>query len=891
VPTSPQNGRRHTGSSAAGGRLPNRNRSRWQTPVHTMTQPLPHGMVTFLFTDVEESTQLAEKTGRDFSRLMKEHLDSLRRAIEERGGVEVKTTGDGVFAVFTASSPALDAAIEIQQLAASGGGSADDDWRVRIGLHSGEADLVGGDYVGLEVHRAARVMAAAHGGQILASEPVRSSASSGHEFEDLGSHRLRGLKSPERLYQVTVPGQANEFPPLRTASLVRNNLPVRLVPLIGRESDIDALGELVEARRLVTILGPGGVGKTSVAIELGSRVAAGCPGGVVLVDLSALSDPELVVPSIASEMGAETETAEAIADEVGESDCLLILDNLEQLVAAAPDIGRILGASRQVSVLATSQVPLRIPGEHRYVLQPLGVGQGGEDAGVELFIERASDTDPGFEVDRDAIVQYLDGLPLAIELVAARAGLFTPSEMLERLRTGDMSYPSVPDSLQRHHSLEDTVEWSFGLLDTPTQQVLVRLGWFAGSLTIPAAEHVIGPDIDSPIAETTELVDRSLLVRSAGHPGRFRMLDSIRRFARRRLGQGNQEDPVRERYVEYFVDLCRGAHEGLQGDRGEWWRERLDLELVNLRDVLAILHGLQRGGEGLELLGNTWRFYQSRGHLAELDLWLDRLLALPEVAGDSAGRIKGLMARAAVAYWQKRPDEAVTGYSEAVARAREASDLPLLAEALYGLGTSFLVADRPEEARHALDECQAIYTELGDSNGLADVLAGEAFIALRTGGLAGLGTKFKEAAELYESVGRRTQATQAMYAEAGVALVEARLDDAADLVEEGLRRGIGMSDVFLQVWGIEYAARIALEKGDLERSALLAGASEAASEQIGGSWSPETIGMEDTGDRLRRLLGEDQAGELLQQGRSIDLGQAVSLALRGQEAGGTEAQG
>jgi non-specific serine/threonine protein kinase len=552
---------------------------------------------------------------------------------------------------------------------------------------------------------------------------------------------------------------------------------------------------------------------------------------------------------------------------------------MEQVVSSAPQVALVLKGTSQSRVLATSQVPLRIQGEQRYVLGPLE----GEDVGVRLFAERARAVAPEYDGDPRAVaelVDYFDGLPLAIELVAARANLFGPEEMLERIRADRMSYRPSNEAPRRHRSLDDALEWSHSLLDEDTRQLLERLGVFAGSMTVEAAEQVGQmPDGGNPLNEIAELLDRSLLLRSAERADRIRMLDSVRRFARARLEQSGARDEVEARFVGLFQELCRDAHDGLQGDRGEWWRDLFDDDLENIREVLAILERDGRPGDGLEMLGNIWRFYQSRGRLGELELWLDRFFSLPGSREDAVGPVKGLMARAALRYWRREVEDAVEGYREAVDRARRVDDRRLLAEALYGLATSLVVARHEEGAVDPLEECRAIYSDLDDRNGLADVIAAEAFAALNARGLAGLGPKFREAMELYEAAGRRTQAAQALYAQAAVALVEGRHDDCRELALTGIRRGLEMNDIFLQIWGLEYVSRIALEEGDVERSGLLAGAAVAQSERIGGGWSPETIGLEDTAERLARELGADSASRLLEPGRRLTLQEAVALAL------------
>lgn len=844
-----------------------------------MSQRLPSGTVSFLFTDVEDSTGLAQRLGAGFAALMADHFVLLREATREHRGVEVKSTGDGVFAVFSSASDAVWAAIAMQRAVAGKIWPPGGDVKVRVGVHTGEAVIAGDDYIGLDVHRAARVMAAAHGGQTVVTETTRLLAEGVIEFRDLGRHLLRGLETDESIYQVLIPGLPSEFPPLATASTIPNNLPTRLTPIIGRDREAGALSELLAEHRLVTILGPGGVGKTSLALTVASSLVDSFGGGVTFVDLSSVTDPDFVMNSIAAELKAEPTTLEGVAKHLGDGECLLVLDNFEQVQAAAPQVGRLLDSASRTTVLVTSQVPLRVSGEYRFLLDPLDP-EGAE--GVRLFFDRARAVAPSFtsgDNDVRELVRYLAGLPLAIELVAARANILEPAQMLERLQSDRMSYGAQADTPERHRTLDDAIGWSYDLLDDSTQRAFRRLGVFAGAMGLDAAEEVIGDPAVDALTEIAELVDRSLLRRVVESSGRFTMLDGIRRHARRLLEESSEHEEIVARYIDFYLATCRDAFAGLQSDRGEWWRAQLDDDMENLRDVLTILHQEGRRGEGLELLGNTWRFHQSRGYMAELEIWLDRFFQLPESGEDEVGTIKGIMARSALVYWQKNLNEALVGYEEAVERARLLDDQSLLAEALYGLAASLLVAGRADEAPGPLAEAKALYTLLGDEGGIADVVAGEAFSYIYKGAWADVGDRFKEAGELYEKVGRRVQATQSLYAQAGSALVSGRLDEAREFAVSGIRRGLELSDVFLQLWGIEYVSRIELDMGNTEVAGLLAGAASAAAETIGGGWSPATIGIEDSAPKMIREFGEVEATRLMEPGRTLSLDEAVELAI------------
>ncbi len=854
----------------------------WQTPPR-MVAPLPTGTVTFLFTDIEGSTRLAQKFGADYAQLVADHFSIIRAEIEREDGVKVNTTGDGVFAVFPSAVDAMTAAAAIQRQMYAKDWPEGGDVKVRVGANTGEATVSDDDYVGVDVHKAARIMSAGHGGQVLTSEPTRLLAGDGFEFRSLGRHLLRGLETDESVSQLMIPGMPSDFPPLNTATAIPNNLPTRVSSIIGRDGDIEAITGLIDEHRLVTILGPGGVGKTSLAVTIGSRVVDGFPGGVTFVDLSGVSEPTFVIPSVASAIGVDIKTVEGLSERLGETKTLLVIDNFEQVVGAAEDIGRLMGASGDVQLLVTSQVPLRLPAEHRYVLSALQVNGSADSASVRLFYERARAADPSFSPDLDevtALVGRLEGLPLAIELVASRANLLSPGEMLERLDEGSLTYSAPVGVPERHQSLTDALEWSYGLLDEVTQTAFRRLSVFAGDTALSAAEEVAGDVVVADaLTAIGELVDRSLLVRLPGSTSRFRMLDGIRLFGRHQLGESGEAEEIEDRFVAYFIRASREAYKGLQSDKGEWWQSHLDAGFANLREVLSILHGNQDAAQGLELLGNTWRFYQSRGHLVEFELWLNRFFEIPVGSDHGEGFVKGLMGRAALEYWREEPDLAITDYELAVARARKLEAPDLIADALYGLGTSLIIDGRGGEAAPHLDEARAMYIELGDMGGLADIVAGDAWVTASVSGFAGLGPAFERSGDLYQQAGRQIQATQGKFAQAAVALTENRLDDARDLARAGLARGVDLSDLFLQTWGLEYAASVALEYDDVEFAGLLFGAAEAERERIGGGWGPGTIGLDNARDVLVERLGEAGAEELISPGRLMNLAEGVELAL------------
>ena len=473
---------------------------------------LPTGTVTFLFTDVEGSTRLLQEHGAGYADLLDEHRRALRDAFSRYGGVEVDTQGDAFFVAFSRAADAVAAAAEARQALEPGL------IRVRMGIHTGEPIVTDEGYVGIDVHRAARIAAAAHGGQIVVSETTRGLLDSDTGVRDLGEHRLKDLIGAERLYQLG----AGDFPPLKT--LDATNLPVAASPLVGREHE---LGELVAAlsngTRLLTVTGPGGTGKTRLALQVAAELVGTLRDGVFWVPLASLSDPDLLSSEVAQAIGARDDLAGFLRGK----ELLILLDNFEHLLDAAPAVSTVLASSGGLRVLVTSRSPLHVSAEREYRLEPLPAGDA-----AALFVERARSIGRELAPDAtvEAICRRLDGLPLAVELAAARTKLLAPEPLLERL---DSTLPLLTggarDAPERQRTLRATIEWSYDLLDSGSKELFARLSVFAGSFPLSAAEEVSGADLDGVAA----LVDSSL-VKPIGDD-RFLMLETIREYALERL--------------------------------------------------------------------------------------------------------------------------------------------------------------------------------------------------------------------------------------------------------------------------------------------------------------------------------------------------------------------
>ncbi|HEV2917810.1 MAG TPA: adenylate/guanylate cyclase domain-containing protein, partial [Actinomycetota bacterium] len=546
---------------------------------------LPTGTVTFLFTDVEGSTRLLQTLGDGYAAVHDEHAAIIRRAVAGGGGVEVSTHGDAFFVAFASPAGAVRAAVAAQR------GLAAHDWspgpavRVRIGVHTGEGTLGGDDYVGIDVHRAARIADAAHGGQVIVSDATRGlvehALPAGVSLRDLGPHRLRGIADPERLHQLVVEGLRADFPPPRTLDARPNNLPPQLTSFVGREEEIAEVERLLDRTRLLTLTGPGGSGKSRLALRVAAELLTRFQDGSFFVDLSPVTDPDLVPAAVAKALGVPEAAGRPVLEEVKEHlrhrELLQVVDNFEQVAEAGQVIEELLVAAPRLRTMVTSRVVLSLPGEQEYEVPPLHVPDAarlprdpadlGAVEAVRLFCERALAASPRFALTEQnapvvaEICARLDGLPLAIELAATRTKVLTPAEILSRLERRLSVLTSSSRSLpERQRTLRAAIAWSYDLLDPVERRLFARLSVFTGGWTFESVEAVCDPEalgVDA-LDGLTSLVDKSLVrrVESPGRPRRFAMLETIREFGREQLEACGDLTPVLRRHAEHFLDLA-----------------------------------------------------------------------------------------------------------------------------------------------------------------------------------------------------------------------------------------------------------------------------------------------------------------------------------------------
>jgi predicted ATPase/class 3 adenylate cyclase len=704
--------------------------------------------VAFLFTDIEGSTKLVQQFGSEGPALLEQHRAALRAAFAEHAGWEHGTEGDSFFVVFASAGDAVAAAVDAQRALASADWPPEGRIRVRMGVHTGEGRLSGRDYVGLDVHRAARIAAAAHGGQIVLSEAaatlVRDALPRGVQLIDLGSHRLKDLPRPERLRQLAIDGLPSTFPPLRSLAGQASNLPVTLSSLVGREAEVEAVRALLGAARLVTVTGPGGTGKTRLVQEVARRSAEAYEGGATFVPLEAIRDagliPAEILRALRLDSAASSPPRDRVVEALADRPSLLVLDNLEQLDGAGAVVRDLLGAAGSVTVLASSQAALHVAGEQEYALQPLT----GRDA-VRLFVERARAVRPEFDLDDagyasvTAISERLDGLPLAIELAAAQTRVLAPAAILTRLADRiDALSTRQQDVPGRQRTLRATVTWSYDLLGEPERRLFRRLSVFVGGAILADIEALEDCRDRAPDALETlmTLVDRSLVVvrRLSAEEHRYVMLDTVRAVARELLGEAGEEAEALADHAVVFRDLATSAEPELYGGRRRATLDRLAAEHDNFRAALDRLAATGEISAALDIASNLWRFWQTRGHLIEAR---DRLEGLLAQAADRTDLDPVLMSRAeeaagGVAYWMRSvaADKVEPHYLRSLEFARRAGDERRQAWATHNLAFVYdfvAMTESPETAdperalqlrRAALETFRAT----GDRRGIGESL-------------------------------------------------------------------------------------------------------------------------------------------------------------------------
>jgi predicted ATPase/class 3 adenylate cyclase len=905
--------------------------------------------LTFLFTDIEGSTALLQRVGEDvYAQVLADHHGLIRSGLAAHGGEEVDTQGDGFFAVFSSPKACVAAVAEMQQAVAAHAWPAGEHVRVRMGVHTGEASKAATGLVGLDVHRAARVAAVAHGGQVLLSESAavlaRDWLPPGTALRDLGVHRLKDLGRPEQIFQLCVAGLQGEFPPLRSLGnpALANNLPAQLAKFIGRQRELSQVRALVGSSRLVTLTGAGGSGKTRLSLQVAADLLDGSGDGVWLAELAAVSDEEAVVPAICGALGMAGRgqpNLETLVDALAPQDVLIVLDNCEHLIGpCAKTAEAVLRRCPRVHLLVTSREPLGIGGETVYRVPPLSLPAAGDgdvtvaepsDA-VTLFAERAREQGASLVVDEEtgplvaSICRRLDGMPLAIELAAARLRSMSLAVLRDRL---DQRFRLLTGgsrtALPRQQTLRATVEWSHSLLAAPEQVLLRRLSVFAESFDLDAAEAVCGfGDIETfDVAGLLgSLVDKSLVVAEpAGAALRYRLLETIRQFAAERLADaGDGEADVGAAHSGHFLALAEEAAPHLTGrDQGLWFA-RLDADHANLRRAadhaardpdgtgqvlrfgVALRHywtarSLQSEAAGLLL--PVLERPEARAHpelfaaalvtatLCARDAGLPAVRQLGERAVEAARGladdrllIEALSALCAYYYFAGQPGRGFPLGREAVERARQLGDDFLLG---FSLLLWLLTSQHmdPARVRQLFAEAIAAAERSGDQQRNYRLHNNAAVGALRAGDTAAARAHLDQAAQAMAAIGQENS-PQVPTNRGWVLRQENDTQGARPMFEAALRISRRNADRS----GLAYAslglACLAADCGDWQRAAVLHGAAQAFIDQVAEPWQePEARYRRDSLDKIRTSFGEEQFGRAYGQGTTLSLDQALGLAL------------
>ena len=816
-----------------------------------MERALPTGTVTFVFTDIEGSTRLLQQLGADaYADALGLHRRALREAFNRHDGVEVDTQGDSFFIAFSTAPAAIAATVEAQQALAAAGPI-----RVRIGVHTGTPQVTDEGYVGADVHRAARIAAAGHGGQILISSSTASLIGD-DSLRDLGEHRLKDLAAPERIYQLGGEG----FPPLIT--LRQTNLPIPPTRFLGRQRELGEVTTLLESgiARLITLTGPAGAGKTRLALQAAAEASDQYPDGVFWAPLAALRDPKLVLEVAAQALEAK----DTLTDRIGDRRLLLMLDNFEQVIDAARELAGLLAACPNLQLLVTSRELLRLPGEQAYPVLPLE----SQDA-TELFVTRARALDPGFEARPvvHELCSRLDNLPLALELAAARVPVLSPEHLLDRLSKRLDLLKAGRGVDPRQQTLRATIAWSYDLLDEKERHLFECLSVFRGGCTLEAAEEVCQSDIDT----LQSLIDKSLLHRQGD---RFWMLETIQDYATERLEDWEEKDELRRRHADYFLaraeDIAVGGPSALS-EVGVWLRDELD-NLRRARKRFIALGDAER--EARLAVAALWALW-TQASLRELKAWL--VSALDRSATLDRGLRADALGAAALAAANLGETEVAREYArESLKLANERNDKRQIEWALRVL--SF---DEPDldERRRLLRECEALLHELGDDGGLGWVSFLLGVTLLDEGRLKEAREPLSSAVAIFNALGGQWEAANAENAIAYVLIADGQHQAARLILERALQSAVELQSVALAVEALAALGCIRVQTNPGQATRLLSAA--------------ETIGEED-GQRLetsytrhfvdraaeaaRQQLG-DAFGAEWKAGSELTLNEAVALAL------------
>jgi predicted ATPase/class 3 adenylate cyclase len=870
---------------------------------------LVEGTMTFFFADLEGSTPMIQRLGDDYKTLLREYHSIVHATVSAHRGRTAATEGDGFFCVFATPIDAVDAARDV--LVEMGGR----EWpggerpRCRIGVHTGNATRTMEGYVGLDVHRASRIGASANGGQVLVSASTGALladhvSARGWSLVDLGEYRLEGIGQEERLLRIDMPDLEQVTTPPRARARPRITLPATARPIVGRVADLAGATEMLlrDAVRLVTITGPGGTGKTRLAVEIAGRLDSAFPDGVVYVDLSAVRDPDRFLPAVGRALGvresAEREVIDGLENVVGMYRMLVVLDNLEQLLEAAPDVALLLDRLPNVKILATSRSPLRLSWEHEYPLSPLPVPESEasteavtESDAVALFVERARTVRPGFEVDGEnahvvaEITRRLDGLPLAIELAAARLRLFSVEVLLERLDDRlALLDKGASDAPERHRTLRAAIQWSHDLLDEREKMVFRRLAVFTGGWTLDAALEVCvdGTLGDGDVLDVLDdLVAKSLVVFAVDEQGRprYRMLETLREFSAEKLAAAEEADRYRLRHLHWCHSMVGQIMDVLPTPRFPPFLDEIETERANIR--FALNWSIERG-EGLEealtICGDLPLFWDTRGYVTEGVELTRRLVEMTD--GDSTGRGKALAALGWLEMLGGEPDRSEEALSAAEQMFRDLGDDDWLGRTLAMHGMTTYNRNDLDEAERQFEEA-IILTTANDLEWLAEAWCayGMAHIALARGDFETCQTLLEKALDFSRDQGLTWGVGHTQLSLGVLAFMRGDIDEAFRRLSESvkvrreLRDSRGICDCLGTI------ALLASVRGEHDFAALMLGAAEMAREASGHQVVPWLQPLLEQAQMSAQLALEEEYESRLSEGRGLTTASAIEMIL------------
>ncbi|MEP7199323.1 MAG: LuxR C-terminal-related transcriptional regulator [Chloroflexota bacterium] len=898
---------------------------------------LPTGTVTFLFTDIEGSTRLSKQFPAEMPAALARHHELVRAAIEAQHGVVFQIIGDGICAAFATAPDALHAACAAQRALQNPKFKIPNPnepaiaLRVRMGLHTGAAVWRADQYDGyLTLARVQRIMSAAHGGQVLLSHATASLAREqlpvGVVLRDLGAQRLKDLTQPEPIYQIVSPGLLDDFPPLRTLDSLPNNLPIQLTSFIGREREIAEVTRLLATTRLLTLTGVGGAGKTRLSLQVAAHMLDdasadaehGFPDGAWFVELAPLSDPTLVPHAIAAALSVREQPnrplRDTLTDHLQSKRLLLVLDNCEHLIAACAAVAdALLRACSHLRMLATSREPLGIGGETVWLIPPLSLANARQRESLEriiqyeavrLFVERATAVQPRFAVTNDnapalaQLCERLDGIPLAIELAAARVKALTVEQIAARL---DDRFRLLTGgnrtALPRQQTLRALIDWSYDLLSPPERVLLRRLSVFAGGWTLEAAESVCERS-NVPTLERfdvldllTHLVDKSLVVvDEQGQAARYRLLETIRQYGHEKLREPDalerdEAEQLSRRHAAFFLALAEAAEPELTGPQQLVWLERVETEYDNLRAALG--WALDSGGGvpstrlavGPRLCGALWRFWDLRSHTMEGSRWLAAAMDAPDFdTAAPALRTKVIRGAGVMALRQSDFERATQFFQTSLRLSREIDDRRGMAGSLNGLGVA--ASDNVDVGPAYMRESLALFRELNNPWGVARALQNLAIAAFWRDDNQTALRFFEESLSAQREVGDMRLRAMSLSFYGQAVLFQGDPQRAVSLLREALTVQQQVGDKFFIIYCLNGFAAVAAARQQGERAARLLGAAEALGETLG---SPLMQGYRRVHARIvadaRGLLSPRAFAETWAAGRALSVDEAIALAL------------